>query len=1006
MDLVAGDSVGVVVYDASEEYGSVGNAEVVGWYDVGFDLGGIGDGVGVWFEEAMSSGGGNWKDWLRVLVLDGEVVLERVVVGDVGGGLKSVRCGLRNAGGGGLRNLQGKLRGLSGVEVVDSMSAYGDLVSGGYGEGDGYEVRELGGVVRYQVKVWDAYSWVWKDTVDVREVGVVGTVGYEVGSDNVELVWGRSGDSMLAGYDIYRGDERGGSYSLVGRAEGYSRYVDGGLASEESYYYYIRARDAMGNLSASSETVEAWTGAPELPGWPAELRGAAFSSPVAGDAMHDGFKEVFVGSKGLEVAGFDRMGTVLAGFPYIGTCEVWSSPALADLDGNGTLECIFGEGKPPYGVQCGMVVALNGDGTFVTPERNPDLPPGSPGWPQIVSGPVRSSPTVLDLDGDGHPEIIVGIETRNEVYVFRSNGEPYLVGSYVFGRTNGGIWATPCVCDLDGDRKPEVIVCDLSGCLYIWRNDGSAYLAEPSGLVDNVGTSFRSSPAAGDIDGDGFSEIVAVGAGGAVFAWNHDGTPVRGEDPLLLRGEASTWASPALADFDSDDALEIVVTIGNELERGKVLLFRGDGSAYGDSTVIFTWDHGMGYSSPLIADTDDDSQFEIVACSVEGNVFVLDADGKYAHGFPQPVDGLIYSSPLIDDLDNDGRMDLVVAGYDARMNTWDLKSPYSPERVPWGMFHHDPWHTGNITSPSCAIAIFRNHVLERALDIFVMAREPIRDTPVIVVSSNSARDTLEVNSVLSDKYIFRAHHISQAASAETMYVTTTDTYGNRGIGYRVITYSRVLGDSLVATSWDGVLTARAPLPSSEVRLAVLPVDTEYLTPGAGQTPGMEAASYNLCFLGGTEATLSIRAHVGSQTRGVSQGNRILYRFEQEWVPVAGQRQEGDCIFVEAASPGIYCLGTDSRQKPDALTIYRLAPNPFREKCSLIVGAPHGVRAEVRVFDVRGRLVRNLYQGATDGPTEVWWDGTDSFSRKVSSGIYFLSARAGSAVATRKIVLAR
>jgi hypothetical protein len=1014
LDLVLGNDVGVSVYDGTASYGSVGSSEVLGWYDVGFE-GGFGDELGVWFEVELSSGGGGlWRDWFMVLAHDGSVLGERLELSALSGDTLGVVYGLRNAGSGGLRGLEGRLRGLSGVEVCDSVSAYGDVASMAYVEGDGYKVRELGGVVRYEFELRDIYGRSWYDTVEVRGVsGVSGVEGLS-GGDYIELSWSASGDSLLWGYDIYRSDSYGGPYELAGLTEGHSRYVDGGLLSEARYYYYVQARDAMGNLSVPSETLEIWTGPPYMPGWPAELRGVSPSSPVSGDADHDGLPEVFIGTKGLEVAGLDQSGNALPGYPYEGRCEVWSSPVLVDLDGNETLECVFGEGTANTGQHCARVVALNHDGTFVTPENNPELPAGGPGWPQTVAGRIRPAPAVYDLDGDGRPEILIGIEQTGYVYAFRHDGSPYLEGSAIFAETECGIWATPCIYDLDGDGMPEVIICDKScgqpaagGNVYIWRSDGTAYLPGSGGVVDSTGRSFMSSPVVGDIDGDGRPEIVAVNTYGNVLALNHDGTPVSGQGSIIADFHLQNQASPALADFDSDGKLEIVVGFAGQTPR--LVLLRWDGSPYNQEPVILDWTFSLGHSSPVVADIDGDIELEIVVCSADGYVIALNPDGTFANGYPRKLDSPIFSSPLVDDLDRDGDMELVVGGYDSRLHVWDLSSPYLTERVPWGMYQHDRWHTGaygfvaptDTTAPTSVIAVFQNPVVGRVMDVFIMPRERITEPPDVVLASASGRDILDVDIVLEEPQIYRGHHVADPAAAETVYVTTEDVYGNQGMESRVITYARAVGGDLVVTSSDMVLQARASAGPDGFTLAVLPVDVEYLS-GRGETdadPELEGAAYNVCIIGREAKRLVIDIDIGG-------ADRTLYRYEDGWQAVPGQERLGSFVHLADAPPGIYAVGRVRPDRDERFTISRAAPNPFGDKCAIRLKAPQRSPTEVSVFDVQGRLVKTIFEGTVEGEVGITWDGTDRFGRRVSSGIYFIHVDAGPVKATRKTILVR
>jgi hypothetical protein len=93
--------------------------------------------------------------------------------------------------------------------------------------------------------------------------------------------------------------------------------------------------------------------------------------------------------------------------------------------------------------------------------------------------------------------------------------------------------------------------------------------------------------------------------------------------------------------------------------------------------------------------------------------------------------------------------------------------------------------------------------------------------------------------------------------------------------------------------------------------------------------------------------------------------------------------------------------------PPAFSLLGAAPNPFGEATVLRWQLPRGARVRVDVFDVRGRRVVSLLDGARPaGPGEVRWTGRDERGRAVAAGVYFVRARALGETVTSRVVRVR
>jgi len=82
-----------------------------------------------------------------------------------------------------------------------------------------------------------------------------------------------------------------------------------------------------------------------------------------------------------------------------------------------------------------------------------------------------------------------------------------------------------------------------------------------------------------------------------------------------------------------------------------------------------------------------------------------------------------------------------------------------------------------------------------------------------------------------------------------------------------------------------------------------------------------------------------------------------------------------------------------------------SPNPLRGETRFHFSPGAATRVDVRVLDIAGRDVRVLLHGdARAGDQEVVWDGRDAGGRNVPPGIYLVSARDKSTSITRRVVV--
>lgn len=93
--------------------------------------------------------------------------------------------------------------------------------------------------------------------------------------------------------------------------------------------------------------------------------------------------------------------------------------------------------------------------------------------------------------------------------------------------------------------------------------------------------------------------------------------------------------------------------------------------------------------------------------------------------------------------------------------------------------------------------------------------------------------------------------------------------------------------------------------------------------------------------------------------------------------------------------------------PPRAGLGRVSPNPIGSNAEILFTLPGARSVRLHILDLEGRVVRTLADGpALAGEHRIRWDGRDESGRPLGSGVYFCRLKAGDAVETRKLTLAR
>ncbi|MGH9495115.1 MAG: FG-GAP repeat domain-containing protein [Candidatus Sulfotelmatobacter sp.] len=397
-------------------------------------------------------------------------------------------------------------------------------------------------------------------------------------------------------------------------------------------------------------------------------------------------------------------GTFASPVNYVVSYNSLVGGVLTDINADGKLDFLAFDDSTP-----GNAIDLlgNGDGTFQTAATYFTL-----------TGPAPGAMFFADFNGDGKLDFAGYSSSQLSVFLASGSGWAAPVDLTTEDGEYDGCFST--AGDLTGDGKPEIVSvnCDEQNWVTVYVNNGDGTFA-PGVYYNLTGDLYQvpSEAAIGDVNGDGFNDIVVTNEDGgdiSVLLGHGDGTFTA--EPLNYDTGGFPWMTPLVADFNGDGLLDVLVNddyfnlvylqgYGDGTFRGVPTYplpnsfdqfawsysvatgdFNGDGipdlavgqsSNDGSTGVVVYLGKGDGTFSPgvsygestglayvTVADFNGDGKLDIAATDVRNDAVQIltgNGDGTFGIGLSISTGGSDPSNIVSGDFNHDGKTDLAVA---------------------------------------------------------------------------------------------------------------------------------------------------------------------------------------------------------------------------------------------------------------------------------------------------------------------------------------------------------
>jgi hypothetical protein len=305
-----------------------------------------------------------------------------------------------------------------------------------------------------------------------------------------------------------------------------------------------------------------------------------------------------------------------------------------------------------------------------------------------IQGPSSGAENVVwaDFNGDDYPDMYVTSSTGSNI-LYLNDGPPdqtFTDGTSANGVSGPTNSRGACAADYDNDGDVDLLVCNESGDIYLYRNnrvgletEDFTEIALDAGLS---GFSYSVMACWGDFDNDSYVDLYVVRSQDNCKLFKNDGDGTF-TDVTSTAGVAgpSSGSSAVWCDIDNDNDLDLFV-VGTATDSAKLYQNDGDGTF-----TDITEDAGADVEGSAVAfgDIDNDGDFDFcVAVSGASNYLLKNDYNGTTVTFSDITSSAGVSLPTnavdcyFTDFNNDSNIDLIITADDGNtrlcVNNGDL----------------------------------------------------------------------------------------------------------------------------------------------------------------------------------------------------------------------------------------------------------------------------------------------------------------------------------------------